>query len=123
MTAFEIPATDWRFPVTMVMVCVPFMVLISLLQTRTFTKCVDKITAGGKWILSIPGWLLKKITESSDPRVAEKKPPRRGRKRRLVVDADGGREELWWKWRPSWPLGAKKAVILEDVDLGKMERG
>ena len=34
ITEFTISASDWRFPVTMVFVCVPFFVIIFVLQTR-----------------------------------------------------------------------------------------
>ncbi|OLN96068.1 hypothetical protein CCHL11_03181 [Colletotrichum chlorophyti] len=34
ITEFTIPAQDWRFAVTMVCVCVPFIVVLILLQTR-----------------------------------------------------------------------------------------
>ncbi|TQN73200.1 hypothetical protein CSHISOI_02280 [Colletotrichum shisoi] len=34
ITEFTIPAQDWRFPVTMVCVCVPFILALILLQTR-----------------------------------------------------------------------------------------
>ncbi|KZZ94236.1 Mg2+ transporter protein, CorA-like/Zinc transport protein ZntB [Moelleriella libera RCEF 2490] len=43
ITEFTIPATDWRFAVTMVLVCVPFMALVLLLQTRVFTLVVARV--------------------------------------------------------------------------------
>ncbi|KAK3319918.1 hypothetical protein B0T19DRAFT_274589 [Cercophora scortea] len=42
MTAFDISASDWRFPVTMLSVCVPFFLLILILQTRTGLGAVKK---------------------------------------------------------------------------------
>ncbi|PTB61992.1 hypothetical protein BBK36DRAFT_1094709, partial [Trichoderma citrinoviride] len=36
ITEFTIPVTDWRFPLTLVLVCVPFMILLYLIQTRPF---------------------------------------------------------------------------------------
>ncbi|KAJ0114398.1 hypothetical protein J7T55_010787 [Diaporthe amygdali] len=43
ITEFTISADDWRFPVTMVGVCVPFFLLIFILQTRGGMRAVRKI--------------------------------------------------------------------------------
>ncbi|KAH8735193.1 hypothetical protein BGZ61DRAFT_279721, partial [Ilyonectria robusta] len=45
MTEFKIAASDWRFAVTMVLVCVPFMLLISILQTRSFGLLLTRLSA------------------------------------------------------------------------------
>ncbi|KAF7531639.1 hypothetical protein G7Z17_g13714 [Cylindrodendrum hubeiense] len=66
MTEFSIPATDWRFAVTMVLVCVPFMLLITLLQTRSFGLLVSKLSA----IAALPGRLIALIIRR-DSRDAE----------------------------------------------------
>ncbi|KAH7322864.1 hypothetical protein B0I35DRAFT_407286 [Stachybotrys elegans] len=42
ITEFTISATDWRFALTMVLVCVPFMIIVALFQTRTFHVLVRK---------------------------------------------------------------------------------
>lgn len=42
ITTFGTPVDDWRFPVTMVLVCVPFFMLIFVLQTRAGMKGVKK---------------------------------------------------------------------------------
>ncbi|KAF4334260.1 hypothetical protein FBEOM_11912 [Fusarium beomiforme] len=47
MTVFTVPATDWRFPLTMVLVCVPFMLLVILLQTRSFGVLLRRLSAIG----------------------------------------------------------------------------
>jgi len=50
MTVFTIPATDWRFALVMVLVCVPFMLLITFLQTRSFGILLRKLGAIGNAI-------------------------------------------------------------------------
>ncbi|EWG36981.1 hypothetical protein FVEG_00806 [Fusarium verticillioides 7600] len=47
MTVFTVPATDWRFPLTMILVCVPFMLLVTFLQTRSFSVLLRKLGAIG----------------------------------------------------------------------------
>jgi hypothetical protein len=47
ITTLDIQADDWRFPVTMVTVCVPFFVLIFVLQTRAGISALRK---SGKYI-------------------------------------------------------------------------
>ncbi|KAK4192221.1 hypothetical protein QBC35DRAFT_373917 [Podospora australis] len=42
ITTFDISAEDWRFPVTMVSVCIPFFILILVLQTRAAMMMVRK---------------------------------------------------------------------------------
>lgn len=42
ITTLDIQASDWRFPVTMVTVCVPFFVLIFVLQTRAGVNALRK---------------------------------------------------------------------------------
>lgn len=42
ITTLDIKADDWRFPVTMVTVCVPFFVLIFVLQTRAGVGALRK---------------------------------------------------------------------------------
>ncbi|KAK3942007.1 hypothetical protein QBC46DRAFT_83929 [Diplogelasinospora grovesii] len=47
ITTFNISAEDWRFPVTMVSVCIPFFLLILILQTRAG---MDAIKRCGRFI-------------------------------------------------------------------------
>ncbi|WYZ34216.1 hypothetical protein EsH8_I_000492 [Colletotrichum jinshuiense] len=49
ITEFTIPAEDWRFPVTMVCVCVPFVVLLILLQTRAGYSLAKHALAALAW--------------------------------------------------------------------------
>ena len=42
ITALEIPVTDWRFSVTLVSVCIPFFLLILVLQTHAAMNAVRK---------------------------------------------------------------------------------
>lgn len=121
MTMFDIPATDWRFVATMILVCVPFMLLISLLQTRTFTKLVDKLTACMKYIIALPAALLVPKAEPPDPRVVPARPPPRGRKRRLRADGEGLRGGVrWWRWKLRWPWLRKRVAPTEEIDLGRV---
>ena len=46
ITEFTIAPTDWRFAVTMVLVCVPFMGLVVLLQTNGFAVLVRRCRQG-----------------------------------------------------------------------------
>lgn len=43
ITEFQFSADDWRFPLTMVTVCIPFFVLIFILQTRAGSDAVKKL--------------------------------------------------------------------------------
>lgn len=43
ITEFTISANDWRFPVTMVSVCVPFFLLIFILQTRAGMRAIKAL--------------------------------------------------------------------------------
>lgn len=43
ITEFTISADDWRFPVTMVSVCVPFFLLIFILQTRAGMRAIKAL--------------------------------------------------------------------------------
>ncbi|KAI8691250.1 hypothetical protein LRP88_08529 [Fusarium phalaenopsidis] len=62
MTVFTIPATDWRFALTMILVCVPFMLLITLLQTRSFGLLLRKLAVIG----AVPARLLRRKTRDTD---------------------------------------------------------
>ncbi|KAF5656723.1 hypothetical protein FHETE_10830, partial [Fusarium heterosporum] len=61
MTVFTIPATDWRFALTMVLVCVPFMLLITLLQTRSFGLLIRKLGTIG----SMPARIFTRLRSRS----------------------------------------------------------
>jgi hypothetical protein len=101
ITELHIPATDWRFAVTMVAVCVPFMILVFLLQSRLFTRMLRKT---GDWLLflvSLPQTLMHSLRDASDAAfdsrsVAHVTQPMRRRRRLIVV------EETRKRWRWPW---------------------
>jgi hypothetical protein len=107
ITELHIPATDWRFAVTMVAVCIPFMILVFLLQTRLFTRMLRKM---GDWLLflvSLPGTLMHSLRDASDAAhdsrsTAHVAQPMR-RKRRVIMV-----EETRKRWR--WPWENPKAA-------------
>ncbi|KAK4242903.1 hypothetical protein C8A03DRAFT_39848 [Achaetomium macrosporum] len=51
ITTFDITTKDWRFPVTMVSVCIPFFILILVLQTRAAMEPVHR--GWGAWKRSV----------------------------------------------------------------------
>ncbi|KAI5462323.1 cora-like Mg2+ transporter protein-domain-containing protein [Mariannaea sp. PMI_226] len=111
MTEFTIPATDWRFPVTMVLVCVPFMLLILLLQTRSFALVVAKlgtaVTIPAKRTISF----LRRA--SRDPEIPDNRSTLGPSQRRMQFR----RGERW-----SWHLGMRGKPADEEPDLGRGER-
>ncbi|CAF3576032.1 unnamed protein product [Fusarium graminearum] len=66
MTVFTIPATDWRFALTMILVCVPFMLLITFLQTRSFGVLLRKLGAIGGAVAHIFNSLRRHAQDSAD---------------------------------------------------------
>ncbi|KAG9251223.1 uncharacterized protein F5Z01DRAFT_300937 [Emericellopsis atlantica] len=110
MTDFDIPANDWRFALVMVLVCVPFTILILLLQTRTFTLVLRKIAALSKKVASLPVALHARMREPkeavqdnwSTAPVAVK--PTMGRKRRLMALEVESKEKGLWPWN-GWLAG------------------
>lgn len=120
MTDFTIPANDWRFALTMVLVCIPFMVVIVLLQTRSFTLLLRKLgTALSTLLALVRFWEPDVIDNRSTPA----RP--RGRKKRLAavdgaggkgggVDGDGRSALGWWEW---W---SGRRIREEEVDLGRV---
>ncbi|KAL3951885.1 hypothetical protein ACCO45_013602 [Purpureocillium lilacinum] len=133
MTEFTIQVTDWRFAVTMVLVCVPFMIIVFLFQTRSFSLVGRKIAAGASYVASLPQAALASRRQDvaadahqqhshphSHPH-QHQPPSRRGRKHRPVATADGRNGVRFGSWRPKlWPRQRNKIVTAEDVDLGKV---
>ncbi|OHW99619.1 CorA Mg2+ transport-like protein [Colletotrichum incanum] len=83
ITEFTIPAQDWRFPVTMVCVCVPFILALILLQTRAGYSLAKHTFAALTWPFR---WFMNHGTAEKLPPavaipVAEVRPRR---KRRLT---------------------------------------
>ncbi|KAH7156841.1 cora-like Mg2+ transporter protein-domain-containing protein [Dactylonectria macrodidyma] len=107
MTEFEIPATDWRFAVTMVLVCVPFMLLISLLQTRSFGLLVTKLSAAASLPRRLFAFVLSRGSRDSDP--PDNRSTAALSQRRVPVRRAG-------RW--TWPWGSRRAQLDEGVDLG-----
>ncbi|RGP80386.1 hypothetical protein FLONG3_1535 [Fusarium longipes] len=66
MTVFTIPATDWRFALTMILVCVPFMLLITFLQTRSFGVLLRKLAAIGSTVARPFNHLRRHARDTSD---------------------------------------------------------
>ncbi|PNY24408.1 Uncharacterized protein TCAP_05654, partial [Tolypocladium capitatum] len=124
ITEFTIPATDWRFPVTMVLVFVPFMIVVFLFQTGTSTVLARKIRRGAAYLaVSLPSAFAARFRHhggggggGGSDSWSTARP--RGRKRRLMAAAEGraeGKAARWW--RGPW---GRHATGEEDVDLGKV---
>ncbi|KAK7422667.1 hypothetical protein QQX98_001455 [Neonectria punicea] len=108
MTEFSIPASDWRFALVMVLVCVPFMLLISILQTRSFGLLVAKLRSVVRLPARLVRPMLPRDAEAPDNRSTAALSQRRVRLR-------SGR-----RW--TWPWGGEREPA-DDVDLGRMESG
>lgn len=94
----------------MVLVCVPFMLLIVLLQTNTFYKLVQKGAFGFSIIFRRHRHRL-----GGEPDIPE--PQLTGRKRRLVT-GDTREAKGWFSWWKSKTAGDDMVV-----ELGRVERG
>jgi hypothetical protein len=66
MTVFTVPATDWRFPLTMILVCVPFMLLVTFLQTRSFGVLLRKLGAIGSAPIRLMAQVRSRPREITD---------------------------------------------------------
>ena len=84
----------------MILVCVPFMIVIFLLQTRSFTVLVRIIK--DYVALAVTRWRHPETAENA-PHAATSRPEQgSGRKRRLVTAARGRVEAAQWRWRWPW---------------------
>lgn len=83
----------------MILVCVPFMIVICLLQTRGFTLIGRMIKNYA--VAAATRWRRQESTENA-PRAASQSQQGRGRKRRLVVAARGRVVAAPWRWRRLW---------------------
>ncbi|KAK2609139.1 hypothetical protein QQS21_002366 [Conoideocrella luteorostrata] len=109
ITEFTIPATDWRFAVTMVLVCIPFMALVFLLQTRMFTRVVAKAYKALVWTVTYPYRLCSSALEQEVPENRSSVYVAKGRKRRLmraVANDQASASSSWWRW--AWPWHGKR---------------
>ncbi|KAF5000776.1 hypothetical protein FDECE_11131 [Fusarium decemcellulare] len=115
MTVFTIPATDWRFALTMILVCVPFMILITLLQTRSFGILLRKLAAAR----TVPSRLFDRLRH----RPRETDVP----DNRSTVGTRPRRSSGTWPWlrtggRLTWPWEGE-APRVEMDELERAERG
>ncbi|RFU79175.1 gtpase-activator for ras-like gtpase containing [Trichoderma arundinaceum] len=126
ITELHIPVTDWRFPLTMVLVCVPFMVLLYLIQTRPFIQCVQKMHALALLPVRLLRHLLREpdFSTAQDARSVSAHSPPKGRKRRLIVgrragggSGAGGARRM--SWRRPW-VWMRRAASEEENDLGRV---
>ncbi|KAM5355686.1 hypothetical protein ACJ41O_002332 [Fusarium nematophilum] len=117
MTVFTIPATDWRFALTMILVCVPFMLLITLLQTRSFGLLLRKLSALG----AAPARLFTRLRHRS-PRDADVPDNRSTVGATRLRRSTGTWPRLWAGRRLTWPWG-EEAPRGEVDELERVERG
>ena len=109
--------SDWRFPVTMVLVCVPFMALVLFLQLHYFALLVRKLSAAGSYILFLP---LSLISRFREPDVADNRSTAPVRRRRRLVFARkerAGRKRAKWPWGP--PRDRRDAAV-DEIDMGRV---
>lgn len=114
----------------MVLVCVPFMILVYLLQTRAFTVITRKLYEKGSSSLTFLHHALVGgcwEPEGASPDCRTPQPPPKGRKRRLMsgggggggggVSAGGTRTA---GIRGAWSWWMRRGPGAEDTDLGKV---
>ena len=135
ITELHLEPSDWRFPVVMVCVCVPFFVIITVLQTRAGMNAVRKV--GGAidtfWNPDREHLLRVKKMQALAAKVVEENKQRkrtrswRGRRVRRVADGglapfDGGKGVTglgisgskgvgFWRWRKGRAGDAYKGKI------------
>lgn len=105
MTEFAIPVNDWRFAIAMILVCIPFMVLVFILQTRICAVLLRKAAA---WISQKFTYGLAWIRAGRDTNPADNwstapTAARMGRKRRLMA-VEEKRDSGTWPWE-AWLAG------------------
>ncbi|KAM0564481.1 hypothetical protein ACHAPJ_000695 [Fusarium lateritium] len=113
MTAFTIPATDWRFALTMILVCVPFMLLITFLQTHSFSLLLRKLSAIG----SVPARIFNRFRRR--PRDAVDVPDNRS----IAAVRPRRSSGTWPMRRMTWPWGERATPRVEMDELERVERG
>lgn len=99
ITEFTISPTDWRFALTMVLVCVPFMAVVVLLQTNGFTFLARR---GKEGLLAMVA--RYRGVDGAAVAVEERRDraQTRRRKRRLVAAASGRVAAAQWRWKRPW---------------------
>ncbi|KAM6479029.1 hypothetical protein HDV62DRAFT_163078 [Trichoderma sp. SZMC 28011] len=130
ITEFTIPVTDWRFPLTMVLVCVPFMILLYLIQTRPFIQCLQTLQRTTQALALLPTRCLRLFLQFREPdpsaqdsRAASTPSSPKTRKRRLIVGRRGGGggnvTGAAISWRRPWAW-MRRAAGGEESDLGRV---
>jgi hypothetical protein len=107
MTVFTIPATDWRFALTMILVCVPFMLLITFLQTRSFGVLLRKLGAIGSVVARLFKCLRRRARDSAD--ISDS--------RSVAAVAPRTNSFTWSLRMPTWPR--ERVEDLEKGGLGE----
>ncbi|KAK1251653.1 hypothetical protein MKX07_007132 [Trichoderma sp. CBMAI-0711] len=140
ITEFTIPVTDWRFPLTMVLVCVPFMILLYLIQTRPFIQTIQALHRAAKSLALLPAKLLRLLllrcrepdsssssSSAQDSRSGSASLSPKGRKRRLRLRrhggsgaAGGGSGSCGGSWRRPWGWLRRRRAGGEENDLGRV---
>jgi uncharacterized membrane protein YgcG len=141
ITEFTIPVTDWRFPLTMVLVCVPFMILLYLIQTRPFIQTIQALHRAANSLALLPAKLLRLLllrcrepdpssssSSAQDSRSGSASLSPKGRKRRLRLRRHGGSAAAGGggssgggsSWRRPWGWLRKRRAGGEENDLGRV---
>ncbi|UKZ76338.1 hypothetical protein TrVFT333_004040 [Trichoderma virens FT-333] len=128
ITEFTIPVTDWRFPLTMVLVSVPFMILLYLIETRPFVQCLRALRRTAHALPLLPTRLIRLFfpfrepdPSSQDNRVTSTPSSPKARRRRLIVGRRGGSGSgaAMLSWFRPWAW-MRKVASGEDIDLGRV---
>ncbi|OAA82079.1 Mg2+ transporter protein, CorA-like/Zinc transport protein ZntB [Akanthomyces lecanii RCEF 1005] len=128
ITEFTISPTDWRFAVTMVLVCVPFMGLVVLLQTNGFAVLVRRCREGFVAVLGRArsgggaeaggsGMSAAAAADDDVSRPAQASSQTKRRKRRMAAAA-GGR--VSWSWKRPWKNRTRTLYGDENLEFGRV---
>jgi hypothetical protein len=115
ITEFTIPVSDWRFPVTMVLVSVPFMLLVLLLQLHSFI--LRKLSAAASFLHILPPAL---VSWWRGPDITDNRSTAPGRRRgRLIFATEdrAPRRRAKGSWRSVW---GKREGMPDEIDLGRV---
>lgn len=112
MTGFPLDVDDWQFPVTMICACVPFIVFILLVQTRTgmefLTSHIERLDERFK--LMGTQWRMRRDAAVKAEAVEPKPRRRRFPREKRVEEVDLPPKTLPKRW-----LWWKKAVVPESI--------
>ncbi|KAM0278788.1 hypothetical protein ACHAQH_004979 [Verticillium albo-atrum] len=138
ITEFTIPPSDFRFALTMVLVCVPFILLLILLQTRTgyslFQRAAARIRRARDDLVRrlrtpepatppprAPG-RVQTLTGEVKPRRKRRLTVRRGPEEARDGDGDGDGWVRWGAWRWKGAADGKTVEVREDGAKGGKDR-